>query len=254
MFSNLNSVSIDRIGITGNIEIPVNIQKLMSPLSSSGFRLGSSNHAGYCASLGKGRWRLDFNPNNVDSIEILLLFLRRMYNKKISRLDIAFDIYNDPNFFSYSYLQSGITQNIYSRSGKIQTIYYGSRKSDKLIRQYDKKAEQYNKGIKVDYPFWGRLEIQYRHRFVDEWFASTNKILNKFQYVDYSDLPYTERALIYSIQNHIVSWGELSAPTRLKYQKIISKKNNDISIKNELLKLLKSEQPTLKSQIDKYLM
>lgn len=253
MFSKLNSISIDRIGITGNIEVPINLQRLMLPLSSSGFKLGSSIHSAYCAPLGNGRWRLDFNPNNVDSIEILLLFLQGMYCKKISRLDIAFDIYNDPNFFSYSYLQSGMTQNIYSKSGKLQTIYYGSRKSDKFIRQYDKKAEQHSKGIDVDYAFWGRLEIQYRHRFVADWFSSTSEILNKIEYVDYSNLPYNERALIYSIKNNIVCWGELSAPTRLKYKKIISNNNNGFTLKKDLAVLLNSKHYSIQRQIDRYL-
>lgn len=94
------TLSIDRITIVGNISnMTLEIQQKLSPLYR-GFNLDDIM---FVEPLGKGKWRLDFNPNHLNITEDTILFLIKLKNKKITRLDIAFDVFDFPQFMSLRY-------------------------------------------------------------------------------------------------------------------------------------------------------
>ena len=94
------TVSIDRITIVGNISnMTLEIQQKLS-LLYRGFNLDDIM---FVETLGKGKWRLDFNPNHLNITEDTILFLIKIKNKKITRLDIAFDVFDFPQFMSLRY-------------------------------------------------------------------------------------------------------------------------------------------------------
>ncbi len=100
---------------------------------------------------------------------------------KFTRIDLAIDdtagYYDFPELYQVQKDLSYITlskswENIVTRdssSGVItgQTIYLGSRKSDTLLRVYDKALEQKAKGVTVPFDSWVRWELELKHDNAD---------------------------------------------------------------------------------------
>lgn len=111
------TVSIDRITIVGNIsDMTLEIQQKLSPLYR-GFNL---DDIVFVEPLGKGKWRLDFNPNHLNITEDTILFLRKLKNKKITRLDVAFDVFDFPQFMSLRYNAADASERWFSRSKSLE--------------------------------------------------------------------------------------------------------------------------------------
>jgi len=101
------------------------------------------------------------------SIEDLLAGLLAA-QAKFSRIDLALDVINDPSFVVSDLHKQAIMGNIVTQSRAItymqsgtegQTLYIGSRTSDRFVRIYNKAAEQ--KAIGKDAPdAWVRIEIE----------------------------------------------------------------------------------------------
>ena len=108
------TVSIDRITIVGNIsDMTLEIQQKLSPLYR-GFNL---DDIVFVEPLVKGKWRLEFNPNHLNITEDTILFLRKLKNKKITRLDVAFDF---PQFVSLRYNAADVSERWFSRSKSLE--------------------------------------------------------------------------------------------------------------------------------------
>jgi phage replication initiation protein len=59
-----------------------------------------------------------------------------------------------------------------------RTLYFGSSRSDSMLRCYDKRAERLNKGLDVEEEHWVRVEAQFRRKRADavaELFEGVNE-------------------------------------------------------------------------------
>jgi hypothetical protein len=108
--------------------------------------------------------RLEFNPNKC-TWKIVHNIIRRLKFPKITRLDVAIDYYNiDLSEFDVIGNTARKCEKIFSRSGKLETFYHGSRHSDIFTRIYDKaKESQKNKLLDVEEEIqsdllWWRVE------------------------------------------------------------------------------------------------
>lgn len=95
-------------------------------------------------------------------------------NIKVPRLDYAWDVFDNPNATPNSVLehvsmpevntwrrQYQIIESKNPRRGEnysADTLYFGSRKSDKFLRVYDKAKE-----LKIDSEMWTRIELELKH-------------------------------------------------------------------------------------------
>ena len=244
-------VSIDRISIVGDINhMSMETQKLLVP-QYNGFKISNT---GYVEPIGKGKWRIDFNPNKLTNDEAIFKFLKKMSNRKLTRLDIAFNVFDCPEFMKLRYNLADISEKWLSRGKSLETIYYGSFKSRRLIRQYDKYIEQQQKGLNPPKRAWGRLEIQLRGNMVVDWKAHTVKMIENMVFPNFSQFKYTEKSILHSLQDGTIAWGELSKPTRRKYRNLI-KNATDSSIPKTLLELPFQESiNALTTMINNYLM
>lgn len=112
--------------------------------------------------------RYEYNPNNFkeahykDLGELNKLILSHIKNIRLSRIDIALDMYL-PNFAEYEFkcLRRVSSVEYKSASEVLQTKYYGDRESDFFYRLYDKAAERQAKDKPCCYAegTW-RLEAQ----------------------------------------------------------------------------------------------
>ncbi len=136
--------------------------------------------------------RIDFNPNSLkkrgaEKVWGDIRYILKILNAEIrlSRFDLAFDIFNAPEVVEMRNLKGGITRKeFYGRSGALETVYWGSQASSVQIRLYDKLVElggdmgvyEYRRISEMDSygaylvqvkDFW-RLEMQMRTKVIDE--------------------------------------------------------------------------------------
>ena len=125
--------------------------------------------------------RLDFNPNTLKEFNGMTIWRQLMYfarlnslTVRLSRFDLAFDIFNRPEIVNLQHIKGGVTHKIfYGRGGELETKYWGSSGSNVQVRLYDKNKEiiAHKREEKLDLavnPFWWRLEFQLRTKAIGE--------------------------------------------------------------------------------------
>ena len=125
--------------------------------------------------------RLDFNPNTLKEFNGMTIWRQLMYfarlnslTVRLSRFDLAFDIFNRPEIVNLQHIKGGVTHKIfYGRGGELETKYWGSSGSNVQVRLYDKNKEiiAHRRQEKLDLddkPFWWRLEVQLRTKAIGE--------------------------------------------------------------------------------------
>lgn len=134
---------------------------------------------GVYVSWGRGiesdsKLRIEFNPSKLKLAEISLLLqligLRRLQSSNISRIDVAIDYGRKLNplaFFDKFIRKHSV---YWGKDSGAQSVYLGSKKSDKFIRIYDKRLEQKESfNVDVDGSWW-RVEAEIRSGFY--WLSS----------------------------------------------------------------------------------
>ena len=124
--------------------------------------------------------RLDFNPNTLKEFNGMTIWRQLMYfarlnslTVRLSRFDLAFDIFNRPEIVNLQHIKGGVTHKIfYGRGGELETKYWGSSGSNVQVI-YDKNKEiiAHRRQEKLDLddkPFWWRLEFQLRTKAIGE--------------------------------------------------------------------------------------
>jgi len=125
--------------------------------------------------------RIDFNPNTLKEFDGMKVWRQLMYfarlnslTVRLSRFDLAFDIFNRPEIVNLQHIKGGVTHKVfYGRGGELETKYWGSSGSNVQVRLYDKNKEiiAHKREEKLDLdvnPFWGRLEFQLRTKAIGE--------------------------------------------------------------------------------------
>ncbi|ARC23334.1 replication initiation protein [Streptococcus sp. FDAARGOS_192] len=125
--------------------------------------------------------RIDFNPNTLKEFDGMKVWRQLMYfarlnslTVRLSRFDLAFDIFNRPEIVNLQHIKGGVTHKVfYGRGGELETKYWGSSGSNVQVRLYDKNKEiiAHRRQEKLDLddkPFWWRLEFQLRTKAIGE--------------------------------------------------------------------------------------
>ena len=165
---------------------------------------GSSVNLFYVEVTGKGNIfvRIDFNPNRIKKYGGMVIWRQLMayitLNKlesHLSRLDLAFDVYNMPSIVELKHIKGGVSEKVYyGRGGELETRYFGSRSSNVQVRLYDKNKEKLSKNelTKEDLqkaPYHWRFEMQLRTKAIDEnTISEVISRLEKFGIYDYTAL------------------------------------------------------------------
>jgi len=185
-------------------------------------------------------WRLDFNPNHISEFERLEIakVIQKLDNPHFSRLDIAFDVFNDPQAMNYRVYRWNVKEMMIEtykgRQKRVETIYWGSRASREQIRLYDKYVEQTakQKEIPAGVTDWARLELQLRGKRPEEWLEATEKMLEQFKLPNFSKVDdYRVRGILLGLNSGDILWDELAKATRAKYRKMI---NDGVGFDNSL--------------------
>ena len=152
--------------------------------------------------------RLDFNPNTLNEFNGMKIWRQLMYfarlnslTVRLSRFDLAFDIFNRPEIVNLQHIKGGVTHKIfYGRGGELETKYWGSSGSNVQVRLYDKNKEiiAHRRQEKLDLddkPFWWRLEFQLRTKAIGEVMVQDimNR-LNNFGFYQLDHIQMNQRA------------------------------------------------------------
>lgn len=206
-------------------------------------------------------FRMEFNPNKLRSVdtEILSTIITYLEDIAISRVDLAFDIFevDCSEFILEKKGRPTATKEWRDKNGKLETKYLGASRSEKQIRLYNKKVEQLENGSEEDKEFakqfqhWWRLEFQLRSRSVEEIFEVIDSVI--FKPFVFDNLPVETQIYLVSYTRNKNVWQKLHRNTRAKYKKIIETyKTSDTDYLKLMKDLLKHERPALEKQLAFY--
>ncbi|HEN4337175.1 TPA: replication initiation factor domain-containing protein [Streptococcus agalactiae] len=146
--------------------------------------------------------RIDFNPNRLKEYEAMgtwkkiIIFLNlQSEDIRLSRFDLAFDIFNMPSVITVKHTKGGVKSTYYyGRAFELETVYWGSRTSNVQVRLYDKNKERLQKGKLnrtdlINNPYWWRFEAQLRTKAINaDMVTEVMERLQNFGVYDYSKL------------------------------------------------------------------
>jgi len=208
--------------------------------------------------------RLDFNPNSLKEFEGLQVWRQIMnyarLNRleiRLSRLDLAFDIFNRPEIVFLQHIKGGVSHKIfYGRGGNIESKYWGASGSNVQVRLYDKNIEvlSHKRADKLNIeskPFWWRLELQLRRSRADEWVKVVHETLDSFYSPRFipESFKATDQIMLDGLHSNHENWNKLSVNSRKKYRKLAK----EVAKEDELTQHLKASFSESVEQLDKEL-
>ncbi|MBU7478971.1 replication initiation factor domain-containing protein [Lactiplantibacillus pentosus] len=183
-----------------------------------------------------------------------------MEQAHFTRLDIAFDVFNDDLAMKYRVYRfntrEDVIETIKGRNKSVETMYWGARKSDQQIRLYNKLVEQKNKQkpIPAGVESWARLELQLRGKKPAEWLNSATEMLNQFKLANLQMISAKDRAILYALTHDIIEWQEISVATRSKYRKMIKQSDGfETELADEMKQVLADNLDELQAELNGYL-
>ncbi|BDW45796.1 replication initiation protein (plasmid) [Enterococcus faecium] len=203
----------------------------------------------------EGKGRIDFNPNKIsrflaDSMKNFIhdLFLEPHF----SRADVACDLIDVPDEFitQYRIIDPVSFKLIYGRSGKLETVYWGSRASERQIRLYNKKIEQEmkRKVVPSEINTWWRLEMQLRRGKATEWYAMVKESLDSFVSPHFlpTDIKPTDKVMIDGLLANHSNWAILSRNSKYKYRNLLKRESQNDELTNHLRETFEESADDLK--------
>lgn len=205
--------------------------------------------------LNRRNMRVEFNPNNLtDSDQKLIynLFVSKMKNKGFSRIDIAFDTDEDLSDY-YAMTDTPMkTTNFYGLNGSVETKYFGTRRSDRYIRIYNKKQQLFDEFEKeIEQEHYWRVELELKHSWTEKWDNCVEDIyLLQPEWTMLENV--SDQMKVYALMHEPNFWGKLSRNSKYKYKKII-KDISKIDLGNSLRKELKENKEKIFSELNFWL-
>lgn len=263
---------IDRITIVG--ELAYDLDELGHKLVHHGFAKESYNgfnlideyqeNIAYfeMVKFHDSKGRIDFNPNTLGKYTDINIknFIHELFiEPHFSRADVACDIYNLPNELIQQYqLADPVSYRpIYGRSGDLETMYWGSRSSERQVRLYNKFIEQSRKNefIHKDVETWWRLEVQLRRAKANEWNEILNETLENFCALEFipNDWKVTDKIMLAGLKQNHQYWNEISRNSKYKYRKMLREITQHDELTIELKKSFIEYQKDLKDELDSWL-
>lgn len=182
--------------------------------------------------MSKRNFRMEFNPSKITSEQITWLKDKVLYildDVGITRLDLAFDCDFDLSTFSFEFKNSLKSSVFRSRTGKIETMYFGSRTSDSYYRVYDKKLELQEKhDITIDEPILWRYEMELKNAdFIEKIVDFGLPIFDDKRIIQYDvdSLPVNDALMIAGLIEKPELMGKLTKYARTKYRKMMKNLN-----------------------------
>lgn len=275
----VKKITLDKMTIVGNLnsELSYALQNAANEphvyikgsstkyIEGKFFSFGYSESVYFCydamnsQSMGKRSFRMEFNPSKMTVEQSEWLKSRIIYildDIGITRLDLAFDCDFDLSTFSFEYSNALKSNEIRSRTGKIETMYFGSRNSNLFYRIYDKKVELKDKqNILISDPILWRYEVEIKNAdIIDKMIEYKFPLFDNKRIIQYGvdSLSVNDNLMITGLLIKPQLMDQLSKNSRTKYRKMM--KNLDgIDVTPLFVKKLDEKKPELISEINSWL-
>lgn len=210
----------------------------------------------------EGKGRIDFNPSKINQFlaSSLKNFIHDLFlDPHFSRADIACDIIDVPDEFitQYRVVDPVSFKPIYGRSGKLETVYWGSRASERQIRMYNKKLEQETKRkiVPAEIKTWWRLELQLRREKAANWQSMVYESLDSFASPHFLplDVKPNDKIMIFGLIANPEMWGFLERRMKYKLRNILKKESKNDELTNHLRETFSESENNLKKELDTWL-
>jgi len=264
--------SIDRITIVGDLAYDLDmlgdylVERGFAKESYNGFNLVDRYEENIAffemVKFHDSKGRIDFNPTKLGTFvdSDIKGFIHEIFiQPHFSRADVACDIYNLPDELVNQYQMADAIsyRPIYGRSGEVETMYWGSRSSERQVRLYNKYIEQGRKKqyIHDDVKTWWRLEVQLRRSKASEWNKVLTETLESFCALEFMPVDWsaTDKIMLTGLKNNHGLWGEMHRNTRPKYRKKLKEIAKHDELTKELKKSFVEYQNKLKEELDSWL-
>lgn len=206
----------------------------------------------------KGNFRLEYNPRKMPvelQQQMVSTFKPMLHDIHFTRLDLAFDCDSDLGEYSHEHKNPMKRAEYYGISGKLETLYYGSRTSKIYSRTYDKKKQLWDIEQKeIPEPVLWRYELELKNRkFIDAMINFDFPVFERVRFVKYdiTTLSGNDRVMVQALVDHPSLINELSSATKTKYRKIIRVLGGD-DVTPIFAGALKKELPQLKRQLEQW--
>ena len=276
--SNYCSIAIDWLSISGEFHAEQNYTTLKEnhwrqveeldgrPLTFELDRVNKNGEFTQIAMLKRNNfkgWRIE-TSNHIQTIkekQYIRNVISLFGSPHITRLDIAIDFINCEHAgMNYKIFKPNTTITVsYNKAGKIETTYYGKRKSNVQYRYYDKKLER-NKNkqhLPNNITSWERLELQLRsNKVANNWYKEAIKMLSYFKrpnLTTIADKDPKSYFMLTGILEHPEKFNDLAKGTKAKYRKMIKDNHGfDTSMTDTAMKMLVDNAEKIKKEINSF--
>ena len=201
---------------------------------------------------------MEYNPRKKPvelQQQMVSTFKPMLHDIHFTRLDLAFDCDSDLGEYSHEHKNAMKRAEYYGISGKLETLYYGSRTSKIYSRTYDKKQQLWDIEQKeIPEPVLWRYELELKNRkFIDAMINFDFPVFERVRFVKYdiTTLSGNDRVMVQALVDHPSLINELSSATKTKYRKIIRGLGGD-DVTPIFAGALKKELPKLKRQLEQW--
>lgn len=210
---------------------------------------------------GKSIVRMEYNPN-VISKEIAYFIeeglTKEMFpERSMSRLDVALDVFGKDLTFLRLARPRVKSSYIMGSDSVLESQYYGMRKSDVMIRIYNKGRERrqmFAKGSAYeDFPDdlsalarknWFRIEMQIRTKRIDDWKDLFLECIEQMYFlIDENLMEHDFQVIsnVIALRYKPELWGLMTPRTKARYRKLFLEEFSDENFKEQTKKLLHEE-------------
>lgn len=221
---------------------------------------------------GKDICRMEYNPNVISSDVAYFIeegLTKEMFpERSMSRMDIALDIFGRDMTYLRLARPRVKTNFTMGSDGVLETQYYGMRKSDVMVRIYNKgrqRRQLFSKGsIYEDFPedltalarkYWFRVEMQIRTKRIDDWKELFLECIDQMYFlIDEKLLGHDFKVIssVIALREKPELWGLVPTRSKARYRKFFVEEFSDEGFKEETKKLLLEKVAIFEHYFDLY--
>lgn len=240
------------------------------PLIHKGYFRERQVHLQYI--YGKDICRMEYNPNVISSEVAYFIeegLTKEMFpERSMSRMDIALDIFGRDMTYLRLARPRVKTNFTMGSDGVLESQYYGMRKSDVMVRIYNKgrqRRQLFSKGsIYEDFPedltalarkHWFRVEMQIRTKRIDDWKELFIECIEQMYFlIDEKLLGHDFNVIttVIALREKPELWGLMPKRTKARYRKFFVEEFSDEGFKEETKKLLLEKVAIFEHYFDLY--
>ena len=221
---------------------------------------------------GKDICRMEYNPNVISSDVAYFIeegLTKEMFpERSMSRMDIALDIFGRDMTYLRLARPRVKTNFTMGSDGVLETQYYGMRKSDVMVRIYNKgrqRRQLFSKGsIYEDFPedltalarkHWFRVEMQIRTKRIDDWKELFLECIDQMYFlIDEKLLGHDFKVIssVIALREKPELWGLVPTRSKARYRKFFVEEFSDEEFKEKTKKLLLEQVAIFERYFDLY--